>query len=420
MDSKLQSTSQKLQSYLKLNEGIPSKNVRAGAVLKTSLLAALPCVLLNTQVAAQIKTDAVINETDTHPDQPGGGIFADQLFIKVDEGFSAGGEHSGFTLANGANVDFHLRANGASMWMAGPTTMKVVGGGYPAMLTANANISAGNVANGYNTGSGGAPQQFFFTYNNQGCPGCHWQGTGEQVGYVGFSFNISGSTHYGFMELGITPDDNNGTNGDKTIRLIGIGYEQQPNTAINSILPVELRSVQVTAKGDKLMVNWKTVSEQNNAGFEVQRSTDNRNFTTIDFVEGKGTTDVEQSYNYADSDVKVNQIYYYRLRQIDFDGSFKYSSIVSAQIEKEGFVVSEFYPNPSNSKQVSLDINVEEDISVTAVVFDTQGKEVAVKNIAVIAGNNKTTLDLSNLTKGMYFAKISNSNSTEYRKIVIE
>ena len=74
-------------------------------------------------------------------------------------------------------------------------------------------------------------------------------------------------------------------------------------------------------------LNWKTATETNNSGFTIERSRDEENFIQIGFVSGRGTTTEITSYNYLDTEIETGK-YYYRLKQTDFDGTFKYLNVV--------------------------------------------------------------------------------------------
>ncbi|MFK7948805.1 MAG: T9SS type A sorting domain-containing protein [Saprospiraceae bacterium] len=188
-------------------------------------------------------------------------------------------------------------------------------------------------------------------------------------------------------------------------------------------LPVELTYFkgQVIAEGN--LLTWQTASEENNDGFEVQRSADGNEWETIDFVIGNGTTLDVQNYEYIDMnvlgrDVLVKRLY--RLKQIDFDGQFEYSKIVSIENNTAKVEVSDFYPNPSSSGLVNLDFTASNDDDVTISVFDMTGKLMINQVRQVTEGSNLLNFDFSTLNKGIYFIKIGNENNTIMRKLIIE
>lgn len=99
-----------------------------------------------------------------------------------------------------------------------------------------------------------------------------------------------------------------------------------------TLLPVELLSLTATGLSKSILVQWATVSELNNDYFNIQRSTDAENWFTIGQSDGQGTTNYRNDYFHEDRNVVSNVDYYYRLEQVDFDGTRQYSSIVSASI----------------------------------------------------------------------------------------
>src|SRR5690606_16860319 len=115
------------------------------------------------------------------------------------------------------------------------------------------------------------------------------------------------------------------------IRNIVSGVSAQYVNLIDfNIIPVELTSFAGSTVNGNVVLNWNTASETNNSGFEIQRSTDRVNFSNIAFVPGFGTTTQPRSYSYTDNSVN-NGTYYYRLKQVDYNGAFAYSDIVEVE-----------------------------------------------------------------------------------------
>ncbi|MBS1623559.1 MAG: hypothetical protein JST83_06040, partial [Bacteroidetes bacterium] len=114
----------------------------------------------------------------------------------------------------------------------------------------------------------------------------------------------------------------------------------------NTPLPVTLLYLTADAIDNKYIdLDWATASEINNKGFAIERSTDGREFTQIGWVDGHGNSNTQLSYSYSDRTVQPGAVYYYRLRQVDFDGQFVYSEIVSASlIGEKGFSFEDMIP----------------------------------------------------------------------------
>ena len=174
-----------------------------------------------------------------------------------------------------------------------------------------------------------------------------------------------------------------------------------------SIVPVELTSFIANVSGSSVVLNWTTATEVNNQGFEILRSAQNDNdWQKIGYVPGFGTTTEPKSYSYTDQSV-TSGTYYYRLKQIDFDGSFTYSDVAEVEVSLPiEFSLEQNYPNPFNpstSIQFSLPINARVVISI----FNLVGEKVAeVVNKEFSAGRHKVSFDASILTSGIYFYQI--------------
>ncbi len=186
-----------------------------------------------------------------------------------------------------------------------------------------------------------------------------------------------------------------------------------------SSLPVEFVSFMAKAGQESIQLAWLTASEENNAGFEVQRSTDGRNFRTLTFIEGHGTTLEAQKYLFDDKELRKGQLYYYRLKQIDFDGRFEHSDVVSAQLEEDS-KISVLAPNPTHTGQTHLEYTSDTNGELTLQVFDVTGKELFQHVHRVSEGTNRFELDLSTLGKGLYFVKLNQGNWSGYEKVVVE
>ncbi len=192
----------------------------------------------------------------------------------------------------------------------------------------------------------------------------------------------------------------------------------------NAVLPVELASF--TFAGNKL--NWATATETNNSGWEIesrQLTSDNgqqknADFRKIGFVAGKGTTTEKQNYSFSVSNLLSSvSKFEFRLKQIDTDGKFAYSNILSVELKPETYSLSQNYPNPFNPNTV---INYQLPISgnVKLVVFDMLGRELlTLVNEEKLAGSYSVKFDGSKMTSGIYFYKISAGNYTETKKMML-
>jgi hypothetical protein len=189
------------------------------------------------------------------------------------------------------------------------------------------------------------------------------------------------------------------------------------------VVPVELASFTASADYGVVNLNWSTATETNNQGFEVQRS-ESGEFVTIAFVEGHGTTTQTQNYSYTDRNVNVGA-YSYRLKQVDFDGTFEYSGIVEVDVPAPAvFSLDQNYPNPFNpSTMISFRLAVDSKVSMT--VFNVLGQEVAsLLNGNLSAGSHQVTFDATSLNTGVYMyrieaAGIDGTNFVDVKKMIL-
>jgi uncharacterized delta-60 repeat protein len=200
-----------------------------------------------------------------------------------------------------------------------------------------------------------------------------------------------------------------------------IKYSQPP-------IPVELTSFTANIANDAdIILNWSTAIEMNNHQFEVERRTENSEYYTIGYVEGSGTTSEPKEYSFIDDKVEVGK-YFYRLKQTDFDGSYKYSDEI--EIEVPGtitFSLEQNYPNPFNptttikySVPSGIANGVKQSQIVTLIIYDILGNEViTLVNEAMTAGNYAVEFSAEGLTSGIYFYTLKSGNLTQTKKLIL-
>jgi hypothetical protein len=120
---------------------------------------------------------------------------------------------------------------------------------------------------------------------------------------------------------------------------------------------------------------WITATETNNRGFDIQKSTNGKEFTTIGWVDGNGTTDNSSDYSFEDKDVRANVVYYYRLKQIDNDGKESLSKVVASVIKDISVVVYDVFPNPYKD-MTQLRYIITRPANVTIEISDILGRMV--------------------------------------------
>jgi hypothetical protein len=189
------------------------------------------------------------------------------------------------------------------------------------------------------------------------------------------------------------------------------------------IIPVELTSFTASADFGVVELSWITATETNNQGFEVQRSAGGE-FEAIAFVDGYGTTTQTQAYTYSDRSVDVGS-YSYRLKQIDFDGTFEYSDVVEVDVPAPAvFALDQNYPNPFNpSTKIAFRLAVDSKVSLK--VFDVLGQEVAnLVNTNLASGSHSVDFDASSINSGVYLyrieaAGIDGTNFVDVKKMIL-
>ena len=174
-------------------------------------------------------------------------------------------------------------------------------------------------------------------------------------------------------------------------------------------LPVELTAFRADVIEDIVELSWITATETNNRGFEVQRSSGEGDFESITFIEGQGTTTEVHAYSYSDKNLK-NGSYSYRLMQIDYDGSFEYSTVVEVGVTVSAvYSLAQNYPNPFNpSTMIKFSLPV--DSRVRIELFNTLGEKVdELTNRDFSIGNHEINFDASKLSNGVYYYTINAS-----------
>ncbi|GGG10783.1 Ig-like domain-containing protein [Pontibacter amylolyticus] len=180
-------------------------------------------------------------------------------------------------------------------------------------------------------------------------------------------------------------------------------------------LPVELMFFKAQAQTKGVNLTWATASELENKGFEVQVSSNGRDFKAIGFVESKvGTTSLRQDYSFLDTKA-VSGTRYYRLKQVDFDGTTSFSPIRAVALDAGNSTVSA-YPNPFDDA-VIVTLNGTEARNVQVVLMDAMGK-VLLQRTEETSGNS-ITVDMRNVTtKGMYVLHVLDNNTKHTFKIM--
>ena len=196
-------------------------------------------------------------------------------------------------------------------------------------------------------------------------------------------------------------------------------------------VPVELMSFNANVFNSDIELSWLTASELNNSGFEIQRSDDNslpggerKGWVSINFIPGFGTTTETQHYSFIDKNLSPGK-YIYRLKQIDFDGSYEYSSVVEAEIVLPNkFVLEQNYPNPFNPvtkiRYQIPKVGVSLIKPVQLIIYDILGNEVAtLVNEEKQPGVYEVDFNASKLSSGIYFYELKSEGFRSVKKMAL-
>lgn len=187
-----------------------------------------------------------------------------------------------------------------------------------------------------------------------------------------------------------------------------------------SPLPVELTLFTAIAASDNVKLNWNTATELNTLSFDIEKKNSNNDtWQTIASIKASGNSYSTKNYSFTDKIVNAGN-YSYRLKMIDNDGSFKYSSIENVEVSAPAkYELQQNFPNPWNPTttiRYRLPINSQ----VTIKLFDALGKEVTtLVNEIKTAGNYEVTLNGKNLSSGIYYYQMKAGNFIETKKITL-
>ncbi len=194
------------------------------------------------------------------------------------------------------------------------------------------------------------------------------------------------------------------------------GYAQ--NIPATGILPVKLGDLKGTIIKDNAHLIWKTFSEINCNGFEIEKSSNGKEFEKIGFVKSLSSSNSNLSgIDYTFSDVSPFTNNYYRLKQLDNDGKYSYSNIVFLRLNKteNALSVDRIFPIPAKNK-INLTITVYADVKTDIQILNELGKTVKKESALLHVGQNKISSDIGFLSKGIYYIKLTAENGQTITK----
>jgi hypothetical protein len=229
------------------------------------------------------------------------------------------------------------------------------------------------------------------------------------TGWTEFTVSLSGISGTGAGRIAfryyVTDAGSGGTNSNY-IGIDEFSYE--------TVLPVTLLNFTGSIKNNAAVLNWSTANELNNKGFEVQLSHDNRNYSTLDFIAGHGTTTAINQYTYTDYKV-LSGTNYYRLKQIDVDGNYQYSPVVKLSLKKFDWAI---FGNPaSNNTLIRLQTEAQSNVMIQVVSMNGQVVQIINKG-NLTGGTYDIPLNLKSVSNGMYVVRLSIDKNIYSKKIV--
>jgi hypothetical protein len=184
-------------------------------------------------------------------------------------------------------------------------------------------------------------------------------------------------------------------------------------------LPARLTDFNAAVSNRNVMLTWKTESEQNNKGFEIQRSNNGADWYPIGFVNGAGESSTTKNYTYTDKTLAPGT-YYYRLEQKDFDGNSSKSSVVTATISGRGTVSLTTGLNPFKTfTNIRFDLPSKQKVRLS--VFDMNGREIRLLTDNVReAGTHQVTLSADGLSRQLYYIRLQTETEMQVKPIIVQ
>jgi archaellum component FlaG (FlaF/FlaG flagellin family) len=256
-----------------------------------------------------------------------------------------------------------------------------------------------------------------------------WNSKGTQLGSSGYYCVYNGAGNSIFV-TNTAPSSqyivqvfeyNNSTGDEQYNTVTATGNPNNQTT-----LPVELASFTVLSSNKNVTLNWKTATEINNYGFEIERRAVKSELQTVNswqklgFVQGAGTSNSLNEYSFTDASVSSGT-YAYRLKQIDNAGIYTYSSETEVTVSvPKVFALNQNYPNPFNPT-TTISFTLADDGFTTLKIYNVLGREIATLVKAYLHAGvlYQETLNASKLSSGIYFYKLENGKQMQVKKLLL-
>ena len=190
----------------------------------------------------------------------------------------------------------------------------------------------------------------------------------------------------------------------------GFGFSCIGGVGTEVPLPIELINLTASVLHNYVVLEWQTATEINNDYFTIERTQDVTNFQIIGTVDGAGNSNQTINYSFIDTE-PLNGISYYRLKQTDFDGKFKYSKIISVKYTNNFIGELNIYPNPV-SNELIIEINENKSV-LNFEIINSIGSVIYKGNLV-----NNTIVQTNNFASGIYLIRFTNGKTSEFKKLI--
>ncbi len=292
-----------------------------------------------------------------------------------------------------------------------------------ASLPLDAVVNTAPLGNNLRLGAGGIE-------NAAAGPGTYWSGgdfaenfgqMSSQTGYIGVTFDLDGAQHNGWIQLTVELNTeitgNNSASSITKLTIHDFAYNTIPDEPIligqTTALPVELISFIARPTTHQIVLKWRTASELNHAYFELERSSDGRNFEALHRIQGSGDVNVSKDYSYTDAQ-PLNGNNFYRLKQVDLDGTITYSKILYENITQDSKY--NFSPNPFQDK-ITIQFPDKDHNGLFISLTDISGKSVF-RHFEPDPATRYYDLNTGDLPGGVYFLQIIDNDQIIKEKLI--
>jgi parallel beta-helix repeat protein/predicted outer membrane repeat protein len=188
---------------------------------------------------------------------------------------------------------------------------------------------------------------------------------------------------------------------------------------LDAPLPVELSSFTAEVNGMTVELRWRTETEVNNYGFEIDRCIENKVWEKIGFIEGNGNSNSPKLYSYTDKPLTGGCKFSYRLKQIDSDGKYEYSNIIEVELTPNHYELTQNYPNPFNPI-TTIQYSIPALGKVKIILFNLLGEKIkTLIDEEKMPGNYEVEFNAVNIPSGVYFYQLKAGDFVQTKKMIL-